>query len=76
MQITMEQLIKELKKILFEKQIRQEDLKNHFASIGYDSDTIEIIILEMHRMGFSFMNGMVTYRGENYVAKTPPSQNS
>lgn len=71
----MQDIIEQLKELLFGKCVMVDDLKKCLEAQGYDSEMINAIILEMLRVpGFSFMNDTVTYRGADYVAKMPPNQ--
>ncbi|MBP5540239.1 MAG: hypothetical protein J6X88_01190 [Bacteroidales bacterium] len=71
----MEEIINKLKELLLGKVVAEEEFKRFLSSQGYDNSDIKAIISEMLRTpGFSFMNGTVTYRGADYVAKMPPNQ--
>ena len=69
------QTIEELKEKLLNRIIPERDLDSYLLAKGVGQEFVDAVKFEMRRTpGFSFMNGNVTYRGENFIEPMLPNQ--
>lgn len=70
-----QQTVNNLKVLLFNKIVIEDDLDRYLQEKRLGQEFVDAVKAEMlNTPGFSFMNGNVTYRGDDFVAPMPPNQ--
>lgn len=73
MQEILQQSIEELKVKLSRRLVTEDSLEGCLKQKGFMEDELNYVKDGMLKQGFSFLNGMVIYRGDVFVSPIPPN---